>query len=558
MDIKDILEKLDEASGVRADTKGKVDKSEKKQYHVKMTKDGVTKGERMVADEGESAEDIKARAKRDNQGWKIESVRLLDESVDESCGSPHGKKKMSEDEVEERKLTKSEKSDREDYVKGMKKNKKDFKKRYGDDAESVMYATATKMAKEGLNESEEKNVSDKQENVQAEERKEDLTWLEDIKRLAGLENTYANSVDAMKEYKVDESVEQEAEVITEASLQDQFKTRGPGKDAASQSTGRSVGKTNRKNPLEVGRPATSGEKKYVGGWIPSDKFPRKFGEDITEDQLEEGDGIYHPCTKSFKHAKFGEGTVLHGEHTLNESGEVSHYDAKFVREDGSQFIVRNIPVRNMIDPVVESHGHKPKKKMEDVNEEEQVAEGGYESEKEIWDKTPAKKVSDAMVKGGKFVKGVVDKVKDAVTSPFKKEESVEMEGKKKYDHDGDGDIDSDDYMAHRDMVIKREIAKKKGEVEEGLAELADLMALAGVKGKVELDELANEPGQGTEEVTNYSVSDVVDQGNDLHAKSKQHADKAKLGDNPMATEEVDVLEGKLWKAYQAELEGVKE
>ena len=37
------------------------------------------------------------------------------------------------------------------------------------------------------------------------------------------------------------------------------------------------------------------------------------------------------------------------------------------------------------------------------------------SDKEIWDQTPAKKVSDAMVKGGKFVKGVVDKVKDAIT-----------------------------------------------------------------------------------------------------------------------------------------------
>jgi len=30
----------------------------------------------------------------------------------------------------------------------MKKSKSDFKKRYGDDAESVMYATATKIAKD--------------------------------------------------------------------------------------------------------------------------------------------------------------------------------------------------------------------------------------------------------------------------------------------------------------------------------------------------------------------------------------------------------------------------
>ena len=48
----------------------------------------------------------------------------------------------------ERKLSEPEKKEKEKVVKGMKKNKKDFKKRYGDDAESVMYATATKIAKE--------------------------------------------------------------------------------------------------------------------------------------------------------------------------------------------------------------------------------------------------------------------------------------------------------------------------------------------------------------------------------------------------------------------------
>jgi hypothetical protein len=48
----------------------------------------------------------------------------------------------------EKKLSEPEKKEKEKVVKGMKKNKKDFKKRYGDDAESVMYATATKIAKE--------------------------------------------------------------------------------------------------------------------------------------------------------------------------------------------------------------------------------------------------------------------------------------------------------------------------------------------------------------------------------------------------------------------------
>ena len=47
----------------------------------------------------------------------------------------------------ERSLTKGEEKKKEKYVKGMKKAKGDFKDRYGDDADAVMYAIATKMAK---------------------------------------------------------------------------------------------------------------------------------------------------------------------------------------------------------------------------------------------------------------------------------------------------------------------------------------------------------------------------------------------------------------------------
>jgi hypothetical protein len=47
----------------------------------------------------------------------------------------------------ERALTKSEEEKKEEIVKSMKDKKGDFKKRYGDDAKSVMYATATKIAK---------------------------------------------------------------------------------------------------------------------------------------------------------------------------------------------------------------------------------------------------------------------------------------------------------------------------------------------------------------------------------------------------------------------------
>ena len=50
--------------------------------------------------------------------------------------------------LSERELSKGEEKEKERIVKGMKKNRSDFKDRYGKDAEAVMYATATKMAKE--------------------------------------------------------------------------------------------------------------------------------------------------------------------------------------------------------------------------------------------------------------------------------------------------------------------------------------------------------------------------------------------------------------------------
>ena len=46
----------------------------------------------------------------------------------------------------EKHMTSGEKKEKEHIVKGMKKAKGDFKKRYGKDAEKIMYATATKKA----------------------------------------------------------------------------------------------------------------------------------------------------------------------------------------------------------------------------------------------------------------------------------------------------------------------------------------------------------------------------------------------------------------------------
>jgi hypothetical protein len=66
-----------------------------------------------------------------------------------AAGAPVKKKSMDEEveQVDERTLTAAEADKKEDIVKGMKKGIAGFKERYGKDAKSVMYATATKQAK---------------------------------------------------------------------------------------------------------------------------------------------------------------------------------------------------------------------------------------------------------------------------------------------------------------------------------------------------------------------------------------------------------------------------
>jgi len=66
-----------------------------------------------------------------------------------AAGKTTGVKEMPESfqQIDERELTTGEAKKKEEYVKGMKKGLSGFKQRYGERAKSVMYATATKMAK---------------------------------------------------------------------------------------------------------------------------------------------------------------------------------------------------------------------------------------------------------------------------------------------------------------------------------------------------------------------------------------------------------------------------
>lgn len=79
---------------------------------------------------------------------KEDAQKFLDD-IKTKGGNGIVRAKISEEiELDERHLTADEKAEMEKNVKGMKKNLSSFKDRYGDRAKEVMYATATKQAKE--------------------------------------------------------------------------------------------------------------------------------------------------------------------------------------------------------------------------------------------------------------------------------------------------------------------------------------------------------------------------------------------------------------------------
>ena len=114
------------------------------------------------ADTGSATEKATARNKRNTPAGKdydfdnkVFITRKPGESLDSARTrtrqKAHAAKrgvKKEEVEVQEKTLDTFEKNKKEDIVKGMKKSSKDLKKRYGSKWKNVMYATATKKAKE--------------------------------------------------------------------------------------------------------------------------------------------------------------------------------------------------------------------------------------------------------------------------------------------------------------------------------------------------------------------------------------------------------------------------
>jgi aromatic ring hydroxylase len=136
IDIEEDFEQIDELS-----------KPTLASYAKKATKDA-----RMQQSIGKDFE--KQADKSRKPGMKDAAQSLADKYKSKSRSREAGVGKavdrLAKEEVaniQERSLSEPEMKKKEEVVKSMKKNLSGFKDRYGDDAKSVMYATATKIAK---------------------------------------------------------------------------------------------------------------------------------------------------------------------------------------------------------------------------------------------------------------------------------------------------------------------------------------------------------------------------------------------------------------------------
>lgn len=142
--------KMKELSDIEAEKKKKKKMSEMVALYQEQGLKGLFAS--LVKEEPDNEQFTKEleaqKAKNAGEGKKAEVAKAAVQAVQEEefevvMDEPNG---YAEATIEERSMTEPEMKKKEEIVKSMKKGISGFKARYGDDAKSVMYATATKNA----------------------------------------------------------------------------------------------------------------------------------------------------------------------------------------------------------------------------------------------------------------------------------------------------------------------------------------------------------------------------------------------------------------------------
>ena len=152
MDIADRI-KARKPSAVGKDLIKRAEKEQgKAQHKVNKRVAGMVKATSRLKEEAEELSELSKETLKSYQDKAVKTPPSKNGNwVNRISGIARSAEKLKKEEVEqveERELTPAETAEKEKNVKGMKKNIAGFRERYGSRAKEVMYATATKQAKD--------------------------------------------------------------------------------------------------------------------------------------------------------------------------------------------------------------------------------------------------------------------------------------------------------------------------------------------------------------------------------------------------------------------------
>ena len=269
---------------------------------------------------------------------------------------------MGEEITYEAKMTEKEKKKREEIVMSMKKKKKDFEDRYGEDGKSVMYATATKLAmgegslRKWFKGSKSKDGKGGWVNVvtggtcASDEPGEGTPKCVSSSKRASM--TKAERLSAARRKKKADPGQQSksgAAKPTYVSTDSPRKKKKMKESKDLTTIAKELDKASKMHKSQANR-----VRKHIKDMHKEEKQPKNCGcgKDPCITYGKKKKKKSHDCASKVEHKQYGVGDCIKEMHTLDSTGNVTHYDVMF--EHG---IEKNVFVGDLNVLVSEMHEH---------------------------------------------------------------------------------------------------------------------------------------------------------------------------------------------------------